>query len=87
MNCMGISVLPIPVTLAIQVPTDVNHVLSNKNTSFHITCLLHFSEYMYFNTQSHTTKCCARLCIKYIYNPQLNCTNFKCKLRSPEKHW
>ena len=39
MNCTGISVLPSSVTLAVHVPTNVNHASSNKNTSFHILLL------------------------------------------------
>jgi hypothetical protein len=36
---MGISILPTSVTLAVHVPTNVNHASSNKNTSFHILFL------------------------------------------------
>jgi hypothetical protein len=36
---MGISILPTSVTLAVHVPTNANHVSSNKNTSFHILFL------------------------------------------------
>jgi hypothetical protein len=38
-NCTGISILPSSVTLAVHVPTNVNHTSSNKNTSFHILFL------------------------------------------------